>query len=87
MPAVPADVAPKAKSSLKSGFLNTNETLIDADQSDDMPPEYQASTKELDMLMFTHADKNQDGLLSPLEYVSYRCAEQLPSSARAPRMA
>ena len=28
--------------------------------------------RELDMVMFTHADKDRDGLLSPQEYVQFR---------------
>jgi Ca2+-binding EF-hand superfamily protein len=71
-----------------SGFLTSNETMtVMAIDSPDMSPEDTAFEREIDLIMFKSADKNNDGLLSPQEYVHYRHDETdgLPGMEEAMR--
>jgi hypothetical protein len=82
----PDDKAEKADFEMmdvdKNGFLNSNETLAKHEgeeeedeefRNDEFAAEFMAIDKQMEQLMFTQADANHDGLLSPQEYVNYRC--------------
>jgi len=90
----PDDKAEKADFEMmdvdKNGFLNSNETLAKHEgeeeedeefRNDEFAAEFMAIDKQMEQLMFTQADANHDGLLSPQEYVNYRHSEKLDSPA------